>query len=692
MGAQGPRTTLGLVALAAVALAGCGGEEEVVDEPITLASDEAVVTVYRHPFQLVVESHDGIRLVQTEFRPLFADIYGGSYVWEATGSRETDEGGLEVDLLTNESEAARLELQWTDARCLRIAFEAPSPSMFESASTGWELEEGELIYGLTERLRDSEVMFEETNGPMVEDMFPVEEGSLDRRGEHIEMFVRPTMSLYAPFFQSSRGYGIWVENMTHGGYSIDTEEVPDALGYGFGFASTDATKSLVQHVLLGPTHADVLKQYFALTGDPIRPPDWAFLHWRWRGELPEGEFAELDGELVNADIAADVLAYEEHGIPFGVYLFDRPYLVGGGDSLSGGFSEFVWDEERVINPEHTLAALDGRGMPIAVWAASWARGEEAGTNGAAAIEHGYHAPGSDRVIDLTNPDAVAWWQETLGEFIETWGIRGIKLDRGEEFIPNDPTDIWHDGRNGFELHNEFQVIQSQVHHDALDAATGGDFVLMPRSGYSGSQQYAIHWGGDAAGTSDLGLRAAIIMLQRAGFMGFTTWGSDTGGYYEFDDREVFARWLQFSALCPIMEIGGEGTHAPWDMPTDPVHDEEMIEIYRRYVQLHHDLQPYLAEQADAVAETGMPIARAMVFDFPGDPAMLDRWDQFMLGPDVLVAPVWRTGEREREVVLPEGDWEDLWDRDVTWTGPATITVDAPLDTIPVFVRPGGLPR
>jgi len=500
----------------------------------------------------------------------------------------------------------------------------------------------------------------------------------------VEMFVRPTMSLYAPFFQSSRGYGIWVENTTPGEYDVGADD-PDALRFTFETGSTEASQTLVYHVLLGPAHADVLQQYFALTGPPIRPPDWAFLHWRWRGELPEGEFAELDGEQVNADIAEDVLAYEEHGIPFGVYLFDRPYLVGGGDTLSGGFSEFVWDEERVINPSHTLEALQGRGMPIAVWAASWARGTEPGTNGAEAAENGYLAPGSDRVIDLTNPDAVVWWQQTLGAFLATWGIQGIKLDRGEEFIPNDPDDNWHDGRNGRELHNEFQILQSQVHHDALDQATDGDFVLMPRSGYSGSQQYAIHWGGDSPGTSDLGLRMAIIGLQRAGFMGFTTWGSDTGGYYEFTDREVFARWLQFSAFCPIMEIGGEGTHAPWDMPTDPAFDEEMIEIYRRYVQVHHDLQPYLVQLADQVAETGLPIARAMVFDYPDDPEMLDRWDQFMLGPDVLVAPVWRSGDRQREVVIPAGVWESLWDRDQTWTGPSTVTVDAPLDTIPVFV-------
>ena len=84
--------------------------------------------------------------------------------------------------------------------------------------------------------------------------------------------------------------------------------------------------------------------------------------------------------------------------------------------------------------------------------------------------------------------------------------------------------------------------------------------------------------------TDLGLRSAIISQQRAAFLGFPIWGSDTGGYYEFKDREVFARWLEFSAFSGIMEIGGHGTHAPWDMPTEPDYDQEMIDIYRRYTR------------------------------------------------------------------------------------------------------------
>ncbi len=653
-------------------------------DPIEFGSTDALLTVQQDPFRWYVVSADGIAVEQAG-PVLFVDGFGEEDEVTAVSEWESGDGALALRLATASGAEAEARFAWTHARRLEVEYALPDDPELAAIQEAFVLEDGELVYGLTERLRDSTVLVEATGGPMLEDMFPQEVGSLDRRGEVVDMFVHPTLSLYCPFHQSSRGYGVWVEDTTPGVYDVGAT-ASDELRLRFETGSTEASSALTYHLLLGPRHDDIAAHYHALTGTPIRPPDWAFLHWRWRGELPSGESAELDGEQVNADIAEDVQAYEQHDIPFGVYLFDRPVLGGGGDPLDGGFAVWEWDTDRIPNPEHTLQALRDRGMPIAIWWASWAQGSEEGTVGAEAAAAGYHAADGDLVVDWTNPAAVDWWIDKMVGFLETHGIQGIKLDRGEEYVPSEVEDSWHDGRSGRELHNEFPVLQARVHHDALDLATGGDFVLMPRAGYSGSQQYAVHWGGDTPGTSDLGLRMAIIELQRAGFMGFPVWGSDTGGYYEFDDREVFARWLWFSAFCPIMEIGGEGSHAPWDMPTEPAYDEEMIEIYRRAVQLHHDLQPLFSELADQATNTGMPIARAMVFDFPDDPDMLDRWDQFMLGPSLMVAPVWRSGERSREVILPAGEWEWLWDRSQTWMGPATITVDSPLDTIPAFVR------
>ena len=192
--------------------------------------------------------------------------------------------------------------------------------------------------------------------------------------------------------------------------------------------------------------------------------------------------------------------------------------------------------------------------------------------------------------------------------------------------------------------------------------------------------------------TDLGLRSAIISQQRAAFMGYPIWGSDTGGYYQFKHREVFARWIEFSAFSGFMEIGGTGTHAPWDMPTEPAYDEEMIEIYRRYTKLRVTLQRYIVAAA-AQAASGVPIVRPMPFLDRRDRRLADRWDQYMFGPDLLVAPVWRTGERSRAVYFPKGVWRSYWEPAQVFRGGRSATLPVPLDTILVFVRDGAeVPR
>jgi alpha-glucosidase (family GH31 glycosyl hydrolase) len=245
------------------------------------------------------------------------------------------------------------------------------------------------------------------------------------------------------------------------------------------------------------------------------------------------------------------------------------------------------------------------------------------------------------------------------------------------------------------VHNDYVRIQTKIHRDALAAAfPDGDFTVLTRSGYTGTQKDAVFWGGDIAGSNffgfgegtDLGLRSAIISQQRAAFMGFPIWGSDTGGYYEFKDRDVFARWIELSCFSGIMEIGGVRNHAPWNMPTEPSFDMEMIEIYRRYTTLREELLPYIVDAAAQAGKSGLPIVRPLSFLDRTDPNLQDRWDQYLFGPDLLVAPIWRIGQRSREVYFPAGKWRSLWDESSQFEGPATVELNAPLDTILVFIR------
>jgi len=610
---------------------------------------------------------------------------------------------------------AMVTLRFVSTRTLAVRVAPAEPETVTALGDRFRSPRKELIYGLTERLRDAPLS---PIGVPSEDTAPLEVGSLDRKGEVVEMVVRPTFSLYAPFYQSSLGYGLAVAGTTFGAFDVGATD-PAVVSFRFEAGTTPASRTLAYDLIAGPDPATILDEYTARNGRPVVPPDWAFLHWRWRGELRRNRDAMLDGMLVNGDVAEDVLMYETYGIPAGVYLFDRPVLVGEPNDLFSGWDRFAWDETRLPNPAHMLGALAARGYTFMMWSAAWACGTDAGDNGIEAQQLGFLAPGpggdplcgefglNSFILDVTNPAARTWFRAKLASFLAAWNIRGIKLDRGEEHIASEATDVWADGRTGREVRNDYPRLQAAMHRGALmDAFPDGEAFVVSRPGYTGTSQHAVFWGGDIPATeafgfgrgTDLGLRSAIISQQRAAFLGAPIWGSDTGGYYEFTDgvlddgrvvlgREVFARWLAFSCFSGLMEIGGTGNHAPWDMPTEPTIDDELIAIYRKYTTLRETLQPYIVAAASAAA-TGMPIVRPMTFEDPKDKRLRDRWDQYMFGPDLLVAPVWRSGDRSRLVYLPRGRWRSYWEPSETYRGRRTISVDVALGAIPVFVREG----
>jgi alpha-glucosidase (family GH31 glycosyl hydrolase) len=671
------------------------------DDAIELRAASAAVIVTRRPFRLALTGAGGRALAAQAPGRLRAVTAAGDCIVTALGAYQFDAAAGRLDAAV-ETSCGRggLAIEWPGARAARVIFTPRPGAALQALADGWVLADGERIYGLSERLTDSRPLNAVPGILQVDEISPREVGSLDRRGETIQMLVQGTVGVYAPFYQSSAGYGLYVEGTAVGRYDVGAS-VPDRLDFQFAAGTTPASRTL-RYVLFAGTPPQILDAYTALTGRPFIPPAWAFRHWRWRDEHAVGPTAVVDGEAMNAQLAEDLTMYAALDIPPGVYLIDRPWAGG-----SFGFDDFEWDPQRFPNPDGMLRVLRGRGYRVAVWSAALATGSAPDSNGAEARAAGYLAPGLDpwpttpdaQVLDITDAAVRAWWTEKHVEFLRRWDISAIKLDRGEEYVSAAPTDVFADGRSGIEVRNDFPTLNLHLYHDLLAAARGaGDFVVEARAAYAGAQQWGIVWGGDTPGSTafgagpgtDLGLRAAIIEQQRAAFLGFPFWGSDTGGYYQFKQRDVFARWLEFSAFCALMEIGGHEPHAPWAMPTAPHYDEEMIAIYRRYVRLHHDLIPYTMRQAAEAARSGMPIARPLVFAWPDDPAVADRWDEYLFGADLLVAPVWRDGARDREVYLPAGRWEDFWDATRTFEGPRAITVDAPLDVIPVFVRAGAV--
>jgi alpha-D-xyloside xylohydrolase len=552
--------------------------------------------------------------------------------------------------------------------------------------TSLALAEGELIYGLTERIVDDTIAGEAV---------PEAVGSLDRRGEQISMFVTPTMSGYVPFHQSSAGYGLLVDGSMPGEYDVGASE-PDVLALEFEIDPDERAGQY--HLVVAPDHAGILEGYYELSGFPVQPPDHVFQHWRGRDELPVADPATFGELAINASVASDLEAYERYDLPAGIYHFDRPWAVG-----PEGFGELRFDPERFPEAEAMLATMRGLGWRTQVWLSPWA----IGARGEEAEAEGWFAPGSPRAIDLTNPDAVAWLQADIEEFLrspEGQHVDGFFMDRADEpDVPSTELDVYADGRNGRQMHNAYPVEFARIVREVIDAARPDEGWLIQRPGYTGSQQFVMRWGGDTrsreglaipeapledAPSTDLGLRSVLISMQRAAFMGTPYWGSDIGGYTAWADPEVFARWTQVGFASPLMRFHGMGG-TPWAATLTGEPDDELIEIYRRYVLMRHDpdMQAYLAAASAEAATTGTPMVRPLVWEWPDEAGAVDRWDQWLLGPDLLVAPVWASGARERTVWIPPGEWVDFWDRGAIVEGPTEVTVDAPLDQLPMWLRP-----
>ena len=653
------------------------------DGRLVLETDAVRIDLWGDPFSMAIG--DGEHPVLQRYGGPFLVREGQRIAIARAHLDAFDPDQTELAVTFTDGTEGRLALSTVTESTVAFAITPDDPTGVTEWGQSLSLQPDERVYGLTERivgdLIDSEVE-------------PIEAGTLDRRGEIVPMSIVPTISAYAPFHQSSAGYGMLVDGTMEGAYDIGVTD-PDVLDV--DFTVDPHTGGGSWHVFVGD-HPTVLAEYTALTGRAPVPPDYVFRHWRGRDEFPVGEPVAYEGVLLNPAVADELEHYDELDLPPpGVFHLDRPWGTG-----PEGYGALEFDTERFPDPEGMLNLLQDRGSHPWVWISNWA----IGARGREARRLGYLGPDTDRAIDFTNPAAAEWFRDDLTEFLaspEGSLVDGFFIDRGDEpDVASDPDDVYADGRTGAEIHNAYPVLLQENVRQVVEEARPEDGYAIARAAYTGTQGLVATWGGDthsrdgfqipevpATGPStDLGLRSVLVSIQRAAFLGLPFWGSDIGGYSEFADREVYARWIQVGALSPLMRFHGKGSDLPWDMPTQPRDDAEMTEVYSTYIRLHEALVPYLVDLAQEAHDTGLTPVRPLVFGWPGEAAAGDRWDEWSLGDDLLVAPVWRSGDRARPVWFPPGRWVDVWDPDTVIEGPTTRRVRAPLDTLPLYAAEG----
>jgi alpha-D-xyloside xylohydrolase len=438
-----------------------------------------------------------------------------------------------------------------------------------------------------------------------------------------------------PFYLSNRGYGIFINHPERVSLEVGSEKVERV-------QFSVPGESLDYFLINGPTPREVLTRYTALTGRPALPPAWSFGLW-----LSTSFTTDYDEKTVTSFVQG----MADRDLPLHVFHFDCYWM------KEFHWTNFEWDERVFPDPQGMIKRLKDRGLRICVWinpyiAQRSALFDEGMANGYLVKKANGDIWQWDRwvagmgLVDFTNPAACRWFAEKLRELL-AMGVDRFKTDFGE-CIPTDV--VYYDGSDPLKMHNYYPQLYNKTVFELLEEERGrGEAVVFARSATAGGQQFPVHWGGDHTATFESmaeSLRGGLSLC----LTGFGFWSHDIGGFENTAPAGVYKRWCAFGLLSSHSRLHGSSSyHVPW------LFDDEAVDVLRHFTKLKCRLMPYLFATAVQAHENGLPTMRAMVIEFPDDPACdtLDR--QYMLGDSLLVDPVFRDDDLV-DYYLPAGTW------------------------------------
>ena len=290
------------------------------------------------------------------------------------------------------------------------------------------------------------------------------------------------------------------------------------------------------------------------------------------------------------------------------------------------------------------------------------------------------------VVDFTNPKAVEWYKKVIKENAIDMGLSGWMADFGE-YLPTDV--VLHDGSSAMLKHNEWPNLWAKINKEAVEESGNlGEVVYFMRAGYTGVQSNCtLLWAGDQSvnWSIDDGLASVIPAALSAGVSGMGLHHSDIGGYTSLHgnkrSKELLMRWSEMAAFTPVMRTH-EGNRPEDCFQYDD--DAESMSHIKKMTDIYTKLAPYIKKYVKENAESGLPVQRPLFYEYENDEKSFDIKYQYMLGEDLLIAPVFKPDIESWEVYLPEDDWIHLWSGEKHKSG--TTFVKAPIGEPPVFYR------
>lgn len=499
----------------------------------------------------------------------------------------------------------------------------------------------------------------------------------DPRGERTSTEFDPYYVSIPFFYHQSYPAGTmsgsFVDNGYRGAYEFSRPEE-----YRIHFAGGQYT----EYIFAGPRMPAILTAYTWLTGRTAPPPLWSlgYHQCRWFDYTQDA-------------VEGIAQRHRDNGIPCDALWLDIEYM--------NGYRVFTWNTTSFPDAPGMLKRLEDKGFRVITiidpgvkhdpgyWVYDQAveRDVLCKTEGGD-IYIGQVWPGDTAFPDFATEEARDWWGELNAAHVAS-GLAGIWNDMNEPATGNiDPGAMRFDkGQESHErYHNQYALLMAMgTTQGLLKAMPGKRTFVLSRAGFAGIQRYAANWMGDNLSRWDH-LWVSIPMAAGLGVSGQAFVGADIGGFAGNSNAELYLRWMQYGALTPFCrnhsEIGNVDQYA-WSW------GEVVQEIVREAVRLRYRLLPYIYASFLTASETGAPVQRPMVFDHQDDPTVRDLDDQYLFGPDLLVAPVLQPGQTARQVYLPEGDWYD-WHSGERHDGLAFLHVPTPMERIPVFARGGSV--